>query len=282
MLMASESLHSAIYQGLVRHRRYANEGKSRLLREFSYQVFMVYLDLHELDTVFSKSRLWSFNKPNLAWFRRKDYLDRKNTPLYDAVADLVEQQTTRRPEGPIRMLTNLRYFGFIINPITCYYCFDKTGKTVETIVAEVTNTPWRQRCHYVLTIDENQQIKHVQQVSFSKKMHVSPFQPLNLSYQWYSYNPADDLAIHIDVNQQQDSTDGLQNKTFDATMNLKRYDMASVSMRRFILRYPYMTLKVFCAIYWQAIKLFCKKTQFYSNKTKQDFTVSRNKSISSH
>lgn len=282
MLMGSESLHSAIYQGLVRHRRYANEGKSRLLREFSYQVFMVYLDLHELDTVFSKSRLWSFNKPNLAWFRRKDYLDRKNTPLYDAVADLVEQQTTRRPEGPIRMLTNLRYFGFIINPITCYYCFDKTGKTVETIVAEVTNTPWRQRCHYVLTIDENQQIKHVQQVSFSKKMHVSPFQPLNLSYQWYSYNPADDLAIHIDVNQQQDSTDGLQNKTFDATMNLKRYDMASVSMRRFILRYPYMTLKVFCAIYWQAIKLFCKKTQFYSNKTKQDFTVSRNKSISSH
>jgi len=79
------------------------------------------------------------------------------------------------------MLTNLRYFGFIINPITCYYCFDETGEKIETIVAEVTNTPWKQRCHYVLAIDEEQQQRGAQHVFFTKEMHVSPFQPVHLN-----------------------------------------------------------------------------------------------------
>lgn len=269
-----QHLNSAIYQGQVRHRRFDGEQQNRLLREFNYQVFMVYLDLQELDAVFEKSRWWSRDRFSLAWFRRKDFFDRKDTPLYEAVANLVEEQTGLKPKGAIRMLTNLRYFGFIINPITCYYCFDEAGKNVETIVAEVTNTPWKQRCHYVLPIDEQQQLTNRQAVSFSKDMHVSPFQPLNLNYQWFSQSPEKTLAIHIDVEKQADKKQQ-GNKVLDATLNLVRYEMTSANMQRFIWRYPWMTAKVFGAIYWQALRLFVNKYRYFPNKTKSNFTVSR-------
>ena len=108
--MTDNHFASAIYRGHVRHRRFGDRQRS-----FVYKVFMVYLDLHELDQVFSQSRLWSNKHFSLAWFRRRDFFDGSDKPLYDSVADLVEQYQGRRPTGPIRMLTNLRYFGFIIN-----------------------------------------------------------------------------------------------------------------------------------------------------------------------
>jgi len=270
----ANSLHSAIYQGVVRHRRFDANNKNKLQREFSYRVFMVYLDLQELDDVFAQSPWWSLNRLNLACFRRKDYFDRQNTPLYEAVANMVEQQLGRKPSGPIRMLTNLRYFGFIINPITCYYCYDAAGEKVETIVAEVTNTPWGQRCHYVLAVSDEQKNtqENTQDLVFSKQMHVSPFQPLDLDYRWLSRSPDDKLDLHIDVSQR-------GHKVLDATMNLTHQAMTPKSMRYFIWRYPWMTLKVFGAIYWQALKLLLRKSRFYSNETQADFIVSRDKNL---
>ena len=177
--MSSSNPVSAIYHGYVRHRRFAPRK-----RTFIYKVFMVYLDLEELDQVFDQSPLWSNKHFAPAWLRKRDFLDGSDKPLYEGVADVVGQHLGTRPTGPIRMLTNLRYFGFIINPITCYYCFDDSGQQLQTIVAEVTNTPWRQRCHYVLKNPDQKPL------DFAKTMHVSPFQPMDLTYRWWGRNPA--------------------------------------------------------------------------------------------
>lgn len=246
-------LDSAIYEGVVRHRRY-----TPIYREFSYNVFMVYLDLQDLDQVFNQSRWWSYKGFNLARFQRKDFLDgRDDTSLYDGVVNLVEQATGRRPCGPIRMLTNLRYFGFIINPISCYYCFDETGEKLETIVAEVTNTPWKQRRHYVLEVNESSN-ERKQQYTFAKTMHVSPFQPMNLVYRWSGMTPSKQLLVHIDVCKENDAV-------FDATMVLQHKPITTATMNSVLLRYPLMTVKVFASIYWQAMKLALNRIPFYSN-----------------
>ncbi|TFG84011.1 MAG: DUF1365 family protein, partial [Chromatiales bacterium] len=130
-------MHSALYKGWVRHRRRTPAGNS-----FRYRLFMVYLDLDELPGAFDHNWLWSARRPALAWFRRKDFLGPPALPLDEAVRVRVEEHTGERPAGPIRMLAHLRYFGYCLNPVTFYYCFDAADREVRWIVAEINNTPW--------------------------------------------------------------------------------------------------------------------------------------------
>ena len=88
--------------------------------------------------------------PAPAWFRRADYLGDPAVPLDQAVLDLVEERTGRRPDGPVRLLTSVRTFGHVFNPVSFYYCFDRGGEQVQAVVAEVTNTPWGERHTYAL------------------------------------------------------------------------------------------------------------------------------------
>ncbi|MBP8912193.1 MAG: DUF1365 domain-containing protein, partial [Phycisphaerae bacterium] len=139
-------MHSAIYEGTVRHRRFAP-----VRNEFVYRLFMMYLDLGELDEVFRGHWLWSTRRLNLACLRRKDHLGDPTISIDEAVRLLVAERTGVRPNGPIRLLTHLRYFGHCFNPVSFFYCYDSNDQRVETIVAEITNTPWHERHCYVLT-----------------------------------------------------------------------------------------------------------------------------------
>jgi len=238
-------LHSAIYEGFVRHRRILPKA-----HEFTYQVFMMYLDLDELEQVFALSPFWSASKPALARFRRSDFLGPEEQPLDEAIRDLVLKEAGERPVGPIRLLTNLRYFGFSINPISCYYCFDQQEQ-LRYIVAEVTSTPWRERVHYVIPCNSSHQSHR-----FAKRMHVSPFMPMNMTYGWRSRTPGRSLSIHL-----QNWHDG--EEAFNATVALHRVEISSASLGRSLQRYPFMTFKVAIAIYWQALKLFLKRMPLF-------------------
>ena len=124
-------MHSALYTGQLRHRRFAPRA-----HQFSYRLFMMYVDLAELDEIFRGRWLWSARRPALAWLRRADYLGDSTLPLDTAVRLRAAERTGVRPSGPIRMLTHLRYFGVGFNPVTFYYCFDEADTRVESIVAE--------------------------------------------------------------------------------------------------------------------------------------------------
>ncbi|MEZ5364268.1 MAG: DUF1365 domain-containing protein [Bryobacterales bacterium] len=186
-------MNSALYEGSVRHHRLAPVG-----REFRYRLFQVYLDLSELDTVFRGRWLWSTKRPNLAWFRREDHLGDPRKPLDTAVRDLVEQESGRRPAGPIRLLTHLRYFGYVMNPVSFYYCFDERDEHVDAIVAEIHNTPWGERHCYVLTASANENGAEKRLFRFAKQFHVSPFMSMNQTYGWRFNKPGEVLAVHME------------------------------------------------------------------------------------
>ena len=257
-------MNSCLYEGWVLHRR-----TKPVRHEFRYRIFEAYLDLDELDGVFRGRWLWSASRPSLAWFRRGDYLGDPNVPLDQAVRDLVEARIGRRPQGPIRLLTHLRYFGYAMNPVSFYYCFDNEGERVETTVAEVNNTPWRERYCFVLPSPEISAPVESQSFDISKDFHVSPFMPMNQTYRWQFSRPGERLAVTME------SFEGGE-KLFDAKLSLVRRPIDSLRLAYVLIAYPFMTTQVILAIYWQALRLWVKGVSFYPHPRQRRATGAEN------
>jgi DUF1365 family protein len=248
-------MNSRIYKGWVEHRRHAPRQN-----RFRYPLFMMYIDLAELPGLFDGTPCWSARRPALAWFRRSDYLGPHALPLDQAVRDLVEARTGARPGGPIRLLTHLRYFGYCMNPVSFYYCFNEAGDAVQAIVAEITNTPWGERHQYVLGAAAGRAgtANRLMRFDFAKAFHVSPFLPPDMQYRWSLSVPAQRLF----VNMQNFQGAAL---VFDATLSLRGERATRWALLRTLASYPFMTLGVIAAIHWQALKLWLKRTPFYGH-----------------
>jgi DUF1365 family protein len=252
-------MHSAIYEGRVRHRRFTPVENS-----FQYRLFLVYLDLAELDEVFQGRWLWSTRRLNVAYLRRRDHLGDPAVSIDQAVRDLVEEQLGARPAGPIRLLTHLRYWGHCFNPVSFYYCYDPEGERVETILAEVSNTPWHERHCYVLGRDLDEGAGKWHRYRFRKDFHVSPFMDMTVDYDWRFKEPGDTINVHmIDLDQ------GTGERIFDATLGLERRPITAGTLARVLVAYPLMTVKVVTLIHWQALRLWRKGATFYVHPSKR-------------
>ncbi|MBV9891773.1 MAG: DUF1365 domain-containing protein [Rhizobacter sp.] len=243
-------MHSAIYRGWLDHRRLAPKPHA-----FRQRLFMFYLDLGELDRVFHGRWLWSTRRPALARFDRRDHLGDPAQPLDDAVRELVAARTGRRPAGPVRLLTHVRTFGYVFNPVSFYYCFDAGGGELEAVVAEVTNTPWGERHWYVLRPSIASAPWLVARTP--KGMHVSPFHSMELEYEWRLSVPAAALAVHMALRPAAAAAE--QAPVFGATLALERRPLTSLTLASHLLRFPFMTAQVIGAIHWQALRLWLKR-----------------------
>jgi DUF1365 family protein len=233
---------SAIYEGSIRHRRFAVR-----LHEFRYRIAMVYVDLDELPGLLGGRLVRS--RPGLVRFRRGDYLGDPAIPLDEAVRALVAERLGSAPQGPIRLLTHLRSFGHCFNPVSFYYCFAPGGERLEAIVAEVTNTPWGERHAYVLPRGDAD--APVTQGGFDKALHVSPFMPMDQRYTWRAPAPGDTLSVQIESSQ-----DG--RRAFEATLGLRREPLTRRSLARMTARRPAATLQMLALIYGHAVALKLK------------------------
>jgi uncharacterized protein len=236
---------SAFYEGSVRHRRFA-------VREhaFRHKISMAYVDLDELPQLLD-GRL-TRRGFGLVRFRREDYFGDPAVPLDVAIRALVAQRTgAPAPDGPIGLLTQLRTLGHCFNPVSLYYCHRADG-TLHSVVAEVTSTPWAQRHAYVLPVG-NAPVVHG---DFDKRLHVSPFMPMDQHYTWSSSRPDatnPTLSVHIESRK-----DG--ERAFDATLNLARKPFT----RAIVGRHPAATLRVLALIYAHAVVLALKRVPVHA------------------
>jgi DUF1365 family protein len=248
-------MHSCIYTGYLRHRRL-----SPAEHVFRYGLYLLYLDLEELPALAESGYGLYQARFSPASFRRTDHMGDRHVPLADAVRNLVEERTSWRPVGPIRLRTLLRNWGYYFCPLCLYYCFNRSGQTVDAVVAEVSNTPWRERHWYVLW--QGNRVGEPSQMRFRhpKGFHVSPFMDMDMQYDWHLAEPGTQLSVAI-VN----SRGG--EPLFDVSLVLKRRELSRWSMLRSLVRHPWMTGRVVQAIYWQAFRLWRKKCPFYPHPT---------------
>ncbi|HXN38064.1 MAG TPA: DUF1365 domain-containing protein [Solirubrobacteraceae bacterium] len=231
---------SAIYEGTIRHRRFAVRA-----HEFRHRLALLYLDLDELDSLLG-GRLVT-GRPGLVRFRRGDYLGDPCVGLAAAVRTLVARRTGKRPTGPIRLLTQLRTFGHCFNPVSFYYCFTP-DQQLDAVVAEVTSTPWGERHAYVLARTGEGQVLGA---SSPKQLHVSPFMGMRQRYEWRVAAPGATLSVHIESIER-------ERRAFDATLALRRAPLTRSGLARVTARYPAATLRVLALIYGHALALKLK------------------------
>ena len=239
--MSTAIEHSALYRGRIAHRRHVP-----VEHAFSYPIAMLYLDLGELDAVFAQHPLWSASHAAPGRFRRGDQLGDPAVPLADGVRDAVAGQGYRRPEGPVRLLTMPRTYGRIFNPVSFYYCFDDAGDTVESVLADVSNTPWGERHVYVMEPSGG---------GSDKQFHVSPFMGMDHRYSWRLTAPGDTLAVGI-------ASDREAERVFDARLTLSRRPLDRRALTSLLLRPPAAQVTL-SRIYAQALRLKLKGAPYH-------------------
>lgn len=151
-------------------------------------------------------------------------------------------------DGRSMMLAQCRCLGLYFSPINFYFCYD-SDDNCQYMLAEVSNTPWRERHYYLLNFSEELKVK--------KAFHVSPFMGMDMDYHWKISPPDKRVRVHIENHQQE--------KVFDATMALIRQPLEAKQLLSTLLSIPSMTLKIVLSIYWQALKLFIGKVPFVAH-----------------
>jgi hypothetical protein len=241
-------LASAILRGRVHHARYRPTKHA-----FDYSIAQWWLALDELENVAAQSRWFSLQRFAPLWFRRADYMRGSTGDLATAVLEKTSQLVGQPVHGRVFFLGALRTFGLYFSPINCYFIQTDDASDYRYMLAEVSNTPWNERHYYVLDLQ--------QALITDKAFHVSPFNPMDMTYHWQlrppRQEPAHKCLVHMDCHS--------ENRDFSATMKLTRVELNSKSIRNVLLRYPVNTLGTVAAIYWQALRLFLKRTPLYSH-----------------
>ncbi|WP_085656728.1 DUF1365 domain-containing protein [Pseudomonas sp. B11(2017)] len=247
-------MNSALYSGWITHRRFAP-----CRHAFRYRIGLLYLDLTEQETVLGLSPLAGRSRFAPFSFRERDYLKAFSQPgerLSDAVRRQVGLAIGHEPQGAIHLLTQPRSFGLAFNPVSFFYCHEPCGR-LAAILCEVSNTPWRERYHYVLPARSDDPPDSHRHFTVAKAFHVSPFLPPDLEYRM-SFSPVGEaLGVHM-----ADWQDG--RKLFDATLDLHRETLDRHSLHRHLRRFPWMTGKTAVTIYWQALRLLLKRAPLFT------------------
>ena len=243
--------NSCIYNGTVIHKRY--KPKTHF---FKYSVFSLLLDLSELELLNEKIKFFSFNKFNLISFFEKDHGNRYGTSLVNWVKNYLKKNQIETENIKIKLLCYPRIFGYVFNPLSVFFVYDKNEKLV-SILYEVKNTFGEQHTYVFRVDNENNLIQN----NCSKKFHVSPFIQMDCNYFFKILKPRERLSIIID---QYDPT----GKILFASQDGKKANLTGKELIKSYLKHPLMTFKIISAIHFEAFNLWIKGIKLVKKKLK--------------
>lgn len=240
---------SAIYKGKVYHQRF-----KPTQHKFDYDIYLFWLKLdgEELTTLSHELKYFSAEGKARVRFKREDYLGDPSLSLRQAVLNRMIELNDGTPlSGDVFMLGQLRMWGWYFSPVNFYYLRNTDGKFTH-MLAEVSNTPWNERHHYLVNLDT--------QDDTPKAFHVSPFNPMDMTYKWSISQPSTRLSLAMDCVR--------SDKEFSAGINLTKFTLDNANLTQALKRIPSMTIKTVAGIYWHALKLLLKRTPLYTHPEK--------------
>ena len=232
-------IEPGLYQGEVMHRRMTAPP-----HRFTYGSFWIAVDLDAPP----KLRLFSLDRANLFSLHARDHADGTPGPLRAKIAAKAEGLDV---SGRMILLTMPRLFGFVFNPLSVYFCHDATG-LFSALAWEVSNT-FGARHTYVIAAAAREGV--VRQTC-EKRLHVSPFLDMGMSYQFRVRTRGDTLTLGVVDH----AADG---PALAAVLTATRRPMTDASLANLALRAPFATLKIVAAIHWEALRLFLKGAKFH-------------------
>lgn len=260
-------MNSCLYECTVLHARFSPRA-----HRFAYRIFLFAFDLDELPSLPARLALFSFNRPNLYSFRERDFFptheplhhastsssQRSSPPSAPALKSRVVAELARRgidlAGGRVVLVTLPRIFGYLFNPVSFYFCYDRAGRAVAAL-AEVTNT-FREMKPYFIARDFRPAAGHEFHLRAPKAFYVSPFSDVDVAFDFKLRTPGDRLSVQID-----DYTD--DQRTFTSTLAGARRPLTSARLAWFTLKYPLLTLRVIFLIHWHAFLLWAKRVPWF-------------------
>lgn len=234
--------------------------------QFTYPLFYLRLPVSRLETL---SIPWlAINTSGLCQILNKDHGPQDGSDLLPWVRHILESHHLEAlaDEGEIVLQTMPRIFGYTFNPISFFFCYDKSG-VLRAVICEVSNT-FGERHNYLVAHGDAAPILPDQWLIADKVFHVSPFFPLTGHYRFrFSGTPDNPIAM-IDYRSEETVTGSPEGLSGLRTwVRGTARPLTGKSMRSALLQFPFMTLNVIARIHWQALRLWIKKTPFYSKPT---------------
>jgi DUF1365 family protein len=242
-------LASALYVGDVRHRRHRPR-----VNAFRYRTYHALLDIDELPQLDRHVRGFGYNRRAVVGFHDADHLGPLPLPVRDKLERWLGDRGVELPDGPVRVLTNLRVLGHVFDPVSWWFCHHPDGR-LALVVAEVNNTFGESHCYLLDRLEHR--ANGTVRAHTAKRFHVSPFLPVEgLAYRFTFASRPDALTAHMDVF----DADG---KLFEATQAGRRVPLTSRSLATTLVTHPLMTLRTVALIHLQAVRLACKRVPFH-------------------
>ena len=262
---------SAVYEGTVTHRR-AEPG-----HRFTTRVALPLLFLDEMAEMRAIHPLVDLDpsphrrtRLSAMRFNRSDYLPSASPTLQGAVEETVAPGRLGARTG--RDAWPRPYLGLAVQPADHLLLLDPAGLVVEWTVLEVSNTPWHERCRYVVGPPGEHR--------FAKAMHVSPFLPAQGAYTLRYSPPSEVLRVDLDVEAPEapashrrwgePTSQQRPEVQLAATMLLRRRQPDRAALSRLLWSYFLMTVRVSAGIYVQALRLGALRAHFHPHPRRRD------------
>jgi DUF1365 family protein len=245
------TIESALYIGTLRHRRFRP-----VAHEFTYPLFMSFLNIDRIPELMKVSPFASYDRWNWTSFDNRDYFGDPRLALRERLRADAEANGIDLPGGRIFLLTHLRYLGYVFNPVSFFYCYDRND-SLSTVLAAVNNT-FGEMHNYWLTSRSQVATHNGRSYEFPKVFHISSFLGMNCTYRFTFSDPATSLVVQTNVS----SKEGL---LMDSSLKLERRPWSRASLHRVLVQYPFMTLRVIAGIHGQAARLYLKKVPVFDH-----------------